>query len=68
MAAPESRLYTTAFVSGNHENYDLLATYPVSEWHSGKIQCIRLGASPDVRAGLQSRRKTVHHDGRRKQP
>lgn len=23
---------------------------------------------PDVRAGLQSRRKTVHHDGRRKQP
>ena len=29
------------FVSGNHENYDLLATYPVEEWHGGKVQFIR---------------------------
>ena len=31
----EQRPYTTLFVSGNHENYDLLAQYPVEEWHGG---------------------------------
>ena len=33
--------FTVAFVDGNHENFDALATYRVEEWHSGKIQCIR---------------------------
>ncbi len=33
--------FTTLFVDGNHENYDLLATYPVEEWHGGKVQYIR---------------------------
>lgn len=33
--------FTVLFVSGNHENYDLLATYPVEEWHGGKVQFIR---------------------------
>ena len=28
------------FVSGNHENYDALEKYPVSEWHGGKVQHI----------------------------
>ena len=31
----EQRPYTTLFVSGNHENYDLLAQYPVEEWRAG---------------------------------
>lgn len=37
----ESLPFTVAFVDGNHENFDALATYRVEEWHSGKIQCIR---------------------------
>ena len=28
----DSRPFTTAFVSGNHENYDALAAYPQAEW------------------------------------
>ncbi len=32
--------FTTLFVTGNHENYDLLDQYPVSEWNGGKIQKI----------------------------
>lgn len=33
--------WTTLFVDGNHENYDLLAAYPVSQWHGGKVHYIR---------------------------
>lgn len=32
--------WTTLFVDGNHENHDLLATYPVSEWNGGKVHII----------------------------
>lgn len=37
----EDKPFTTLFVSGNHENYDLLAGYPVEHWHGGKVQPIR---------------------------
>ena len=37
----ENLPFTVLFVSGNHENYDLLAEYPVEEWHGGKVQKIR---------------------------
>ena len=37
----EAKPFTTLFVSGNHENFDLLATYPVEEWRGGKVQRIR---------------------------
>lgn len=37
----EARSFTTLFVSGNHENFDLLAQYPVEEWHGGQVQRIR---------------------------
>ena len=37
----DSRPFTTAFVSGNHENYDALARYPMELWHGGKVQPIR---------------------------
>ncbi len=37
----EQRPFTTAFVSGNHENYDALRTYPLEEWHGGTIRRIR---------------------------
>ena len=32
--------FTTLFVDGNHENYDRLGAYPVSEWNGGKVQII----------------------------
>ena len=33
--------FTLVFVDGNHENFDAIATYPVEEWHGGKIHRIR---------------------------
>lgn len=33
--------YTTLFVAGNHENYDLLEKYPVEIWRGGKVRRIR---------------------------
>ena len=32
--------WTTLFVDGNHENYDLLDSYPTSEWRGGKVSRI----------------------------
>ncbi len=29
--------WTTLFIDGNHENFDLLEQLPVEEWHGGKI-------------------------------
>ena len=37
----EGKPWTTLFVDGNHENFDLLSTYPVEEWNGGKVQLIR---------------------------
>ena len=37
----ESLPFTTLFVDGNHENYDLLNSYPVEQWNGGKIHRIR---------------------------
>ena len=37
----ENRPFTTLFVDGNHENFSMLAQYPVEEWHGGKIHRIR---------------------------
>ncbi|MDE7452983.1 MAG: metallophosphoesterase [Clostridia bacterium] len=36
--------FTVLFVDGNHENFDLLNTFPVEEWHGGKVQKIK----PDI--------------------
>ena len=33
----ESKPWTTLFVDGNHENFDLLNSYPVELWNGGKI-------------------------------
>lgn len=32
--------FTTLFVDGNHENFDRLYSYPIIEWHSGKVHKI----------------------------
>ena len=37
----EARSFTTLFVSGNHENFDLLRSYPIGQWHGGLVQAIR---------------------------
>ena len=33
--------FTILFADGNHENFDLLASYPITQWHGGKVQFIR---------------------------
>lgn len=33
--------FTVLFVDGNHENFNLLYSYPVSMWHGGKVHIIR---------------------------
>ena len=37
----EERSYTLLFVDGNHENFDRLYSYPIKEWHGGKVHEIR---------------------------
>lgn len=37
----EEKPFTTLFVDGNHENFDRLYSYPVEEWHGGKVHKIR---------------------------
>lgn len=32
--------YTTLFIDGNHENFDLLKTYPTQIWNGGKVHII----------------------------
>ena len=38
----EEKHFTTLFIDGNHENYDILDSYPVEEWHGGKVHFIKL--------------------------
>lgn len=33
--------FTTLFIDGNHENFNLLEEYPVEEWNGGKIRKIK---------------------------
>ena len=33
--------FTTLFVDGNHENYDRLNAFPVTEWHGGQVHFVR---------------------------
>jgi len=37
----DAKPFTTLFVDGNHENFDLLSTYPTITWHGGTAQSIR---------------------------
>lgn len=36
----DKQLWTTLFVDGNHENHDLLNSYPISKWNGGKVHFI----------------------------
>jgi hypothetical protein len=33
--------WTTLFIDGNHENFDLLDAYPIEEWNGGKVHKIK---------------------------
>lgn len=37
----EARPFTTLFVDGNHENFDLLSAFPSTAWHGGRARLIR---------------------------
>ncbi len=37
----EAKPFTTLFVSGNHENFDMLAELPKERWHGGEVQRVR---------------------------
>ena len=34
------RRFTTLWIDGNHENFNRLATYPIEEWHGGRVHKI----------------------------
>ncbi len=36
----EAKPFTTLFVCGNHENFDLLNAYPEQEWHGGRVHVV----------------------------
>lgn len=48
----ESKPWTTLWIDGNHENFDLLADYPVTDWHGGQVQYIRPHILHLCRGGL----------------
>ena len=35
------KTFTVLFVDGNHENFDLLNSYPVKTWNGGKVHVIK---------------------------
>lgn len=37
----DKRAFTLLWVDGNHENYDLLANYPIESWCGGDVQYIK---------------------------
>ena len=37
----EKKKFTLLFVDGNHENFDMLNSFPVTEWNGGKVHVIR---------------------------
>lgn len=37
----ENKKYTILFVDGNHENFDLLNLFSVTEWNGGKVHFVR---------------------------
>lgn len=57
--------FTTLFVDGNHENFDLLNTLPEKEWNGGRVHVVQehvLHLMPGT--GLRLRRPRLVHNGR----
>ena len=53
----EDKPFTTLFIDGNHENYDRLDKYPVSEWNGGK----RCFIWKEIKNGLRNMQRSVIH-------
>ena len=58
----DARPWTTVFVDGNHENYDLLDSFPVSTWRGGKVA--RLPGTCNVIHLLRGQIYEMGRDGR----
>ena len=58
----DSRPWTTVFVDGNHENYDLLDSFPVTTWRGGKVA--RLPGACNVIHLLRGQVYEMGRDGR----
>ena len=59
--------FTTLFVDGNHENFDLLNALPEKEWHGGRVHEVRWKGKyppPDERPDIHLQRSHMVHDGR----
>ena len=41
LAEYEKLPFSVLFIDGNHENFDMLAKYPISDWHGGKVQFVK---------------------------
>ena len=37
----EAQPWTTLFIDGNHENFDIIDALPVDEWHGGRVHHVR---------------------------
>ena len=54
--------FTVLFVDGNHENFDLLYSYPVEVWKGGKIHRVSLHVFAfDARAGIYDRGQNLFY-------
>ena len=56
--------FTTLFVDGNHENFDLLNALPEKEWHGGRVHEEGKYPPPDEGPDLHLRWSYLVHDGR----
>ena len=54
--AEQEAPFTTLFVDGNHENFDLLNTLPEKEWNGGRVHVVRDCPAPYAGTGLRLRR------------
>lgn len=58
--------FYTLFISGNHENFDRLDKYPVSEWNGGKGTFHPPSCDPfDARTSIQYPRQNILYLWRR---
>ena len=56
--------FTTLFVDGNHENFDLLNALPEKEWHGGRVHEVRENILHLMRGQIFTFSGHMVHDGR----
>ena len=63
----DEKPFTTLFVDGNHENFDLLYEFPEEEWRKSS-QNLRQHTPPYARSAVRSSRQKLFHNGRCRKP